>query len=86
MNSLEADKAKLKAQVKRLCSENNWLRDELTNAQTLLGETDMALAKAREEKEQLEFLLSQERRDRGDRERSPVMDIDIQEEKQGELL
>ncbi len=83
VSALEADKAKLRAQVKRLCSENNWLRDELTQAQTLLGETEIALAKTREEKEGTEFLLNLERCESGGRERSPAMDIDVHEEEQG---
>ncbi len=85
VSALEADKAKLRAQVKRLCSENNWLRDELTQAQTLLGETEIALAKTREEKEGSEFLLNLERCERGGRERSPAMVIDVHEEEQGNL-
>lgn len=80
VNSLESDKQKLKAQVKRLCSENNWLRQELTNHQQLLQEAEISLSKVREEKEQIEFLLDQERKDKRGREQSPSMDIDIQEE------
>lgn len=30
---MEAEKLKLKAQVRRLCQENAWLRDELANTQ-----------------------------------------------------
>ena len=80
VNSLESDKQKLKAQVKRLCSENNWLRQELTNHQQLLQETEISLCKVREEKEQIEFLFDQEKKDKRGREQSPSMDIDIQEE------
>ena len=58
VNTLEADKQKLKAQVKRLCSENNWLRKELTDHQQLLQDTELHLAKVNEEKQHLEFLLS----------------------------
>ena len=58
---LEADKQKLKAQVKRLCAENNWLRKELTEHQQLLQETEISLAKVKEEKEHLGFLLEQQR-------------------------
>ena len=61
INILEADKQKLKAQVKRLCAENNWLRKELTDHQQLLQETETSLAKIKEEKEHLGFLLEQQR-------------------------
>ncbi len=58
VNSLEGDKQKLKAQVKRLCAENNWLRKELTEHQQLLQETELQLVKAKEEKEHMDFLLT----------------------------
>lgn len=61
VSMLEADKQKLKAQVKRLCAENNWLRKELTEHQQLLQETEISLAKVKEEKEHLGFLLEQQR-------------------------
>ena len=61
INILEADKQKLKAQVKRLCAENNWLRKELTDHQQLLQETETSFAKIKEEKEHLGFLLEQQR-------------------------
>ena len=81
INTLESDKQKLKAQVKRLCSENNWLRKELTDHQQLLQETEIALAKMKEEKENLEFLLDYQKKDgRREREQSPAMDVDNQEE------
>ena len=47
----------LRAQVKRLCSENNWLRTELADHQQLLQETEVELARVKEEKDQLEFTL-----------------------------
>lgn len=57
--SLEAEKFKLKAQVKRLCSENSWLRKSLTESQQLLQEAEITLAKLREDNEHLEFLNHQ---------------------------
>ncbi|KAG9331549.1 hypothetical protein JZ751_018860, partial [Albula glossodonta] len=33
LGSLEAEKQKLRAQVRRLCQENQWLRDELAGTQ-----------------------------------------------------
>ena len=81
INTLESDKQKLKAQVKRLCSENNWLRKELTDHQQLLQETEISLAKVKEEKENMEFLLEHHKKDgRREREQSPAMDVDNQEE------
>ena len=80
INSLESDKQKLKAQVKRLCSENNWLRKELTDHQQLLQETEIALTKTKEGKEHVEFMLDQVKKESRVREQSPSMDVDIQEE------
>lgn len=57
INTLEGDKRMLRAQVKRLCSENNWLRTELADHQQLLQDTEMQLARVKEEKDQLEFQL-----------------------------
>ena len=45
----------LRAQVKRLASENNWLRKELGEHQQLLQETEIQLARSKEERDQLEF-------------------------------
>ena len=61
VNTLEGDKKTLRAQVKRLASENNWLRKELAEHQQLLQETEIQLARVREEKEQLEFTLSNQK-------------------------
>lgn len=36
LQTVEADKQKLKAQVRRLCQENAWLRDELNSTQQKL--------------------------------------------------
>lgn len=67
VNSLEGDKRTLRAQVKRLASENNWLRKELGEHQQLLQDTEIQLARVKEEKEQLEFTLRNQkvRRDQG---------------------
>ena len=47
----------LRAQVKRLASENNWLRKELNEHQQLLQETEVQLARVKEEKKQLQFTV-----------------------------
>ena len=57
VNTLEGDKRMLRAQVKRLASENNWLRTELREHQQLLQDTEIQLARVKEEKEQLDFTL-----------------------------
>ena len=58
-STLESNEVKLKAQVKRLCRENNWLRKSLTESQQLLQEVEVSMSKLVIEKEHLEFLLSQ---------------------------
>ncbi len=37
---VEAEKQKLKAQVRRLCQENAWLRDELNSTQQKLQQSE----------------------------------------------
>lgn len=59
ISSLEADKLKLRAQVKRLCAENNWLRESLTESQQLLQQAEVSLEKLKVDKEHLEFIQSQ---------------------------
>ena len=60
ITSLEGDRLKLKAQVKRLCAENNWLRESLTESQQLLQEAEINMGKLKVDKEHLEFLHSQQ--------------------------
>lgn len=59
ISELEGDKLKLRAQVKRLCAENNWLRESLTESQQLLQEAEVSLGKLKVDKEHLDFLQSQ---------------------------
>lgn len=54
----EAEKQKLRAQVRRLCQENAWLRDELANTQQKLQASEQATAQLEEEKKHLEFMNS----------------------------
>lgn len=56
ITSLEGDRLKLKAQVKRLCAENNWLRESLTESQQLLQEAEVSMGKLKVDKEHFEFL------------------------------
>ena len=81
ISTLEAEKQSYKAQVKRLCDENNWLRLELVHHQQLLQEAEVNLAKVKEEREHLSFLLQEKAGgERPPRDQSPSMDIDVQEE------
>lgn len=56
LSSLEGDRAKLKAQVRRLVAENGWLREELSNTQTKLCESEMRATKAEEERAHFKFM------------------------------
>uniref|UniRef100_A0A8D0DVY6 Kinesin light chain n=1 Tax=Salvator merianae TaxID=96440 RepID=A0A8D0DVY6_SALMN len=56
IGALEAEKQKLRAQVKRLCQENLWLRDELATTQLRLQQSEETVAQLEEEKKHLEFL------------------------------
>ncbi|XP_061452797.1 kinesin light chain 3 isoform X1 [Rhineura floridana] len=56
IGALEAEKQKLRAQVKRLCQENLWLRDELAVTQLRLQHSEETVAQLEEEKKHLEFL------------------------------
>ncbi len=71
ISTLEGDKLKLKAQVKRLCAENNWLRESLTESQQLLQEAEVSLGKLKVEKEHAEFLKTQHEDSRASMEYSP---------------
>ena len=46
----------LKAQVRRLADENNWLRKELNETQQQLQDVEVELATLKEEKEYKQFL------------------------------
>ncbi|XP_013772542.2 kinesin light chain-like [Limulus polyphemus] len=58
LQTVEAEKQKLRAQVKRLCQENAWLRDELANTQQKLQASEQSVAQLEEEKKHLEFMSS----------------------------
>lgn len=55
---VEAEKQKLRTQVRRLCQENAWLRDELANTQQKLQASEQKVAQLEEEKKHLEFMAS----------------------------
>ncbi|XP_076441776.1 kinesin light chain-like isoform X7 [Babylonia areolata] len=64
--SIEAEKQKLRAQVRRLCQENGWLRDELANTQQKLQSSEQAVALLDEEKKHLEFMSEIKKYDTGE--------------------
>ncbi|XP_050307948.1 kinesin light chain isoform X2 [Anthonomus grandis grandis] len=55
---VEAEKQKLRAQVRRLVQENAWLRDELASTQQRLQASEQTVAQLEEEKRHLEFMRS----------------------------
>jgi len=58
LQAVEAEKQKLRSQVKRLCQENAWLRDELATTQQKLQASEQTIAQLEEEKKHLEFMNS----------------------------
>ncbi|XP_023325577.1 kinesin light chain [Eurytemora carolleeae] len=58
LQAVEADKQKLRSQVKRLCQENAWLRDELASTQQKLQTSEQTSAQLEEDKKHLEFMNS----------------------------
>ena len=56
LQHLEAEKHKLRTQVKRLCQENAWLRDELASSQKKLHDCEQSNASYSVELEHLKFL------------------------------
>lgn len=58
LQNVEADKQKLRTQMRRLCQENAWLRDELANTQQKLQTSEQMVAQLEEEKKHLEFMAS----------------------------
>ncbi|XP_068607768.1 kinesin light chain 1 isoform X1 [Brachionichthys hirsutus] len=56
LSSVESEKQKLRAQVRRLCQENQWLRDELAGTQHKLQKSEQSVAQLEEEKKHLEFM------------------------------
>jgi kinesin light chain len=58
LQAVEAEKQKLRSQVKRLCQENAWLRDELASTQQKLQTSEQMSAQLEEDKKHLEFMNS----------------------------
>ncbi|MEQ2263731.1 hypothetical protein XENORESO_012006 [Xenotaenia resolanae] len=58
LGSLEAEKQKLRAQVRRLVQENQWLRDELASAQQRLQDKEQEVVTLEEQNKHLQFMFS----------------------------
>ncbi|KAK1806126.1 hypothetical protein P4O66_012836, partial [Electrophorus voltai] len=77
LNTVESEKQKLRAQVRRLHQENEWLRDELSITQQKLWTSQQSVVQLEEEKKHLEFM---------DQLRKDDQDALMKEEKNGETL
>lgn len=58
LNMVEAEKQKLRAQVRRLVQENTWLRDELAATQQKLQTSEQNLADLEVKYKHLEYMNS----------------------------
>uniref|UniRef100_A0A2K6GNE3 Kinesin light chain n=1 Tax=Propithecus coquereli TaxID=379532 RepID=A0A2K6GNE3_PROCO len=56
LGAVESEKQKLRAQVRRLVQENQWLREELAGTQQKLQRSEQAVAQLEEEKQHLLFM------------------------------
>lgn len=56
LSQVEAEKQKLKAQVRRLCQENAWLREELSTTQQKLSTSEQNNVQLEEDKKHLEYM------------------------------
>ncbi|XP_048452565.1 kinesin light chain 1b [Rhincodon typus] len=92
LNTVESEKQKLRAQVRRLCQENQWLRDELANTQQKLQRSEQTVAQLEEEKRHLEFMnqlkkydddLSPSEEKEGDSSKDSLEDLFPEEEEHG---
>lgn len=63
LQHVESEKQKLRAQVRRLCQENAWLREELSTTQERLQRSEQREATLEEEKKQLEFMSEMKKYD-----------------------
>lgn len=66
LGSLEEEKQKLRAEVKRLCQENQCLRVELSGAQQKLLESEQEMVTLEEHNKHLHFMSSIRKYDQND--------------------
>ncbi|XP_062872296.1 kinesin light chain 3 [Trichomycterus rosablanca] len=66
LGSLEAEKQKLRSEVRRLCQENQCLRDELSGAQQKLLESEQEMVTLEEHNKHLHFMSSIRKYDQDD--------------------
>ncbi|XP_049321636.1 kinesin light chain 1-like [Astyanax mexicanus] len=64
LGTIESEKQKVRAQVRRLCQENQWLRDELSKTQQKLQKSEQLVAQLEEEKKHLEFMNQMKKYDK----------------------
>uniref|UniRef100_A0A2K5C742 Kinesin light chain n=1 Tax=Aotus nancymaae TaxID=37293 RepID=A0A2K5C742_AOTNA len=81
LNAVESEKQKLRAQVRRLCQENQWLRDEVANTQQKLQKSEQSVAQL-EEKKHLDETPSQKKKKKYDDDISPSEDKDTDSTKE----
>ncbi|XP_061574846.1 kinesin light chain 3 [Cololabis saira] len=79
LGSLEAEKQKLRAQVRRLCQENQWLRDELASAQQRLQDREQEVVTLEEQNRHLQFMASIRKYDQDE---PPLDDRDVSSNKE----
>ncbi|CAL9687193.1 unnamed protein product [Knipowitschia caucasica] len=79
LSAVESEKQKLRAQVRRLCQENQWLRDELASTQQKLQRSEQSVAQLEEEKKHLEFMNQLKKYDE---DLSPSEDKDLDSSKE----
>ncbi|CAL8111688.1 unnamed protein product [Orchesella dallaii] len=84
MQITEAEKQKLRTQVKRLCQENAWLRDELATTQQRLQASEQLVAQLEEEKKQLEFFNSLKKYDSESQNEESSMETSTRSENKSE--
>jgi len=56
LQNIESEKQKLRSQVRRLCQENAWLRDELADTQQRLQQSEQRCVALDEERTHLQFM------------------------------
>ncbi|CAB1343052.1 unnamed protein product [Coregonus sp. 'balchen'] len=86
LGEAQAEKQKLRAQVRQLCQENQWLRDELAGAQWRLQESEQSVAQLEEERRHLEFMSCLRRYDDDSDDLSSPEEIDSSKETLDDLF